>query len=266
MSFGNNIRGDVFVENNYRPRFKDIDQIMALDKKKLEAYRSLILKLSKQVRETIIIRPHPEENHAYYLNAVKNIENVRVLYQGSVIPWLLSTSCMIHPDCTTAIEYLFSNKIPLSYLPIGYPKDFVTELPLAASKCFTHEDELISFIIEKGDSDKFHPDNYPFAEDYFSISKSTMKLIIDGFCSIRDNTPNIRSEEFSLTSLLFLKYSGVLRKLIGKNESHRLSNNKLKGFNKKNVQQIHNKIVSHNDPMTVVNCKPINGQLYVFSR
>ena len=67
----------VFVENNYRPRFKDIDQIMALDKKKLEAYRSLILKLSKQVRETIIIRPHPEENHAFYLNAVKNIENVK---------------------------------------------------------------------------------------------------------------------------------------------------------------------------------------------
>jgi surface carbohydrate biosynthesis protein len=266
MSFGNNIRGDVFVAKNYGTRFKCIDQIIAFDKKKLEAYRSLILKLSKQVKGTIIIRPHPEENHSYYLNAFNNIENVRVIYKGSVIPWLLSTNDMIHPDCTTAIEYLFSGKVSLSYLPFGYPKDFVTELPLAASKCFTNEDELISFIIEKEDSDKFSADNYPFAEDYFSISKSTTKLIIDGFCSIRDSTPNIRSNKSSLTSLLFLKYYGVLRKLISKNESYRLSENKLEGFNKKNIQQIHNTIISHNEPMNNVNCKPINSHLYVFNR
>ncbi len=83
MGFGNNIRGDDFVKSNYGGRFKNIDQIIAFDKKKLEAYRSLILELSQQLNKTIILRPHPEEDHSFYIDAFKNRNNIH----GTTDPW-----------------------------------------------------------------------------------------------------------------------------------------------------------------------------------
>ena len=49
-------------------------------------------------------------------------------------------------DLEAAIEYLFSNNTPISFLPQNYDKNFVTELPTLASKCFTSESELVSYI------------------------------------------------------------------------------------------------------------------------
>ena len=49
MGFGNNIRGDQFVKDNYRDRFNNINQIINADKKKLEAYKSLISKKQKKI-------------------------------------------------------------------------------------------------------------------------------------------------------------------------------------------------------------------------
>ena len=74
MGFGNNIKGDDFVTENYGGRFKNLDKIIAFDKKKLEAYRSLIIELSQKLNKTIVLRPHPEENHFFYLNAFNNID------------------------------------------------------------------------------------------------------------------------------------------------------------------------------------------------
>ncbi|MDB4037926.1 hypothetical protein N9519_02655 [Candidatus Thioglobus sp.] len=266
MSWGNNIRGDVFVAKNYGTRFKCIDQIITLDKKKLEAYCSLVLKLSKKYKGNIIIRPHPEEDNSYYLNAFKDIKNVKVVYEGSVVPWILASNNMIHPDCTTAIECLFTGKVPLSYLPADYPADLVTELPLEASKCFTNENKLISYISENKDFIKFKKENYLFAEEYFSFSKSSMKIIVDGFCNLKDNSPKFSSNKSFYTGLLLRRCSYILRGLIMKDESYKLSENKLKGFTENNIQQIHNLINSKDSKMNEVNFKSLNKQLYVFSK
>jgi surface carbohydrate biosynthesis protein len=266
MSWGNNIRGDVFVEKNYGARFKSINQIISLDKKKLKAYSSLISKLAKKFKGNIVIRPHPEEDNSYYINAFKHFKNVRVVYEGSVVPWILASNNMIHPDSTTAIECLFSGKVPLSYLPVDCPGDLLTELPLEASKCFTNENELISYISTNEDFIKFKKENYLFAEEYFSISKPSMKLIVDGFCNLKDNIPKFYSNNSFYTSLMFRRCTYILRGLFMKNESYKLSENKLKGFTGNNIQQIHNLIIARDIKMNEVNIKPLNNQLYVFSK
>ena len=66
MGFGNNIKGDYFIINNYGNRFKNIEKIVYFDKVKVNAFVELIIELSKKLNKTIILRPHPEEDHSVY--------------------------------------------------------------------------------------------------------------------------------------------------------------------------------------------------------
>jgi len=266
MSFGNNIRGDQFVRKNYKSRFKDIEKIIISDKKKLEAYCSLVNLLSKKVDENIIIRPHPEEKISFYHKRLTKLKNVKIIYKGSVIPWLMSSKFMIHPDCTTAIEYLFSNNTPISFLPQNYDKNFVTELPTLASKCFTSESELVSYICNDEKKEKFDRENFPFAEKYFSISKPSIELIVNEFCKIRDNQKNFKNNNLKTKDFLFFKSHEIIKKIKHENNSIRLSLNKLKGFNKNYIKRIHDQIILNDDSVNSVSYKSINNHLYVFRK
>ena len=146
MGFGNNIRGTKFVERNYGNRFTDIRKNIAFDKNKLEAYTELIQKFSEKFPPNIVIRPHPEEDRVFYEKNFGNNRNIHVAYEGSVIPWLLATDLLIHPDCTTGIESLFLGRKSISFLPAGYPKELATHLPLKASYEFTDFGELMTFV------------------------------------------------------------------------------------------------------------------------
>jgi surface carbohydrate biosynthesis protein len=265
MSFGNNIRGDKFVKAKYGSRFKKVDQIIEFDKLKLDAYQSLIQNLSYQLDKTIIIRPHPEEDHSFYLDAFNDIGNIHVVYEGSVIPWILAADFMIHPDCTTGIESLFLGKKSLSFLPEDYPEDLITFLPLEASECFTSESDIISFINNNIDSTKkVDFKKYPFAEDYFSISKPSTELIVDSFCQLRKTSKKNKSHNLTLMNLLYLKYSSARGILGERKKSSRLGRNKLKGFDTKNINKIHKKITSYNKQMLKIGCKTINRNLFMF--
>ncbi|MDB2464926.1 hypothetical protein N9W55_04105, partial [Amylibacter sp.] len=146
MGFGNNIKGDTFVVNNYANRFKNIKKIVDFDKVKVNAFIELIIELSKKLNKLVILRPHPEESHVIYENAFKGISNIKVIYSGSVVPWLLAADEIIHPDCTTAIETSFLGKLPISYMPKNYSKDIVTKIPLEVSLNFSCISQIIDYL------------------------------------------------------------------------------------------------------------------------
>ena len=264
MGYGNNIRGDEFVESNYKGRFKNINQIIAFDKRKLEAYRSLIINLSQHLDKVIILRPHPEEDHSFYLDNFKGIKNIHVVFKGSVIPWLIASDLMIHPECTTAIESLFVGKKPISYLPYNYPKDLVIPLPLAASKCFTSESELISFLKDKmyslGNVDL---ENYPFAEKYFSILERTTKLIVNEINQLNNIQPRIIDKKLTIKKKAYLLYRYIRskQKIF---DSDKLIQNKLTGFNSNNIRAINKTIIKHDNQFSAVKCRTINNNLYLY--
>lgn len=265
MSFGNNINGDDFVESNYGERFKTINKIIAFDKKKLKAYLSLIIKLAQQLNKTIVLRPHPEEDHSFYLNAFKNIDNVHVIYEGSVVPWILAATIMIHPDCTTAIEALFVGKKSISFLPTDYPPDLVTYLPLESSVCFTSESELITYIKSMKNNTQGPFIVIPFAEEYFSISKPTSELISNYIEKIKKTSNNNAMKTISLKKLLFLKLKYIKWKLAGRKNPSSLVDNKLNGFSFGKIQNINNTIAKNNSEFQEVKCKKIINQLYLFT-
>ena len=53
---------------------------------------------------TIVVRPHPSENHDYYRIVTTGLPNVTVLHEGSVAPWLFAAKALIHDGCTTGVE------------------------------------------------------------------------------------------------------------------------------------------------------------------
>jgi surface carbohydrate biosynthesis protein len=65
----------------------------------------------------LVIRPHPSENHAPWLEAARGLANVHVLHEGSVIPWLAAASVLLHNGCTSAVEATVVGTPALAFRP-----------------------------------------------------------------------------------------------------------------------------------------------------
>ncbi len=66
---------------------------------------------------TIIIRPHPSERHETWHNAAKGLENVKVVYEGTVAPWLLAARVILHCGSTTGVEAHLMGRPVISWDP-----------------------------------------------------------------------------------------------------------------------------------------------------
>ena len=79
---------------------------------------------------TIILRPHPAENHGFWRHWCAGIGNIEVTAEGNVIPWLIAADCLIHNGCTTAVEASLLGKRVISFVPLNNDR-FENELPNA---------------------------------------------------------------------------------------------------------------------------------------
>jgi surface carbohydrate biosynthesis protein len=70
-----------------------------------ESFKALVPVLAEKfAQHTIIVRPHPAENHQTWRDVAKGLANVQVLHEGPVQNWLLAADAMVHNGCTTGIE------------------------------------------------------------------------------------------------------------------------------------------------------------------
>jgi len=52
----------------------------------------------------VVIRPHPNEDQEPWKRAMDGIPNAHVVFEGSVVPWILGSYALIHNNCTTGVE------------------------------------------------------------------------------------------------------------------------------------------------------------------
>jgi surface carbohydrate biosynthesis protein len=64
---------------------------------------------------TIVLRPHPSENHDTWRKIAAGIPNVQVIYEGGVVPWLMASALSIHNGCTTGIEGALMDRPVIAY-------------------------------------------------------------------------------------------------------------------------------------------------------
>jgi surface carbohydrate biosynthesis protein len=194
MSFGNNINGDEFILKNYGDRFDNLDKIIAFDKEKCVLISKCIRQIASLSAYKVILRPHPEEELSFYTKQFKDLPNVVVIYEGSVVPWILGSEYVVHPDCTTAIEAVFLGKKAFSILPKEHDQTIVTSLPLEVSFKLDSELDINIQINHELKSKDISTELKEVLESNFSIHIDSFSHIVDQFDKIYDpKADNIRN-------------------------------------------------------------------------
>ena len=92
-----------------------------------------------------IVRPHPSENVMYWQQLFTKHENIKVINDGNVIPWIIGTKALISNGCTTSIEATVLGKPTLGYYPVT--NDQIDDaLPKALCDIATSNQRLIEKI------------------------------------------------------------------------------------------------------------------------
>ena len=94
-----------FVDRLFRHKASVFDSFREMLPRLAEAFPGL----------KIVIRPHPNENHAVYKELAESRKNLLVLNQGNVIPWIRAARAVIHNGCTTGVEAFMLEEPAISY-------------------------------------------------------------------------------------------------------------------------------------------------------
>jgi len=109
-----------------------------------ESFQQLIPALEKAFPEhTIVVRPHPTENHEIYRNIATQCTRVRVTNEGNVVPWILAAEAVVHNGCTTGLEAYVMGVPAISYRATVndfYDLGFYRLPNLLSHQCFDFEE------------------------------------------------------------------------------------------------------------------------------
>lgn len=107
------------------------------------AFVQAIFKLSEaHPGRKIIIRPHPADDHSIWKTLFHPFENVEVIYEGSIEPFLLAAKVVIHNGCTTGIQSALMGKPTIAYQPV-VSEEFDLYLANSVSNQVYSENELL---------------------------------------------------------------------------------------------------------------------------
>lgn len=87
-------------------------------RKQLESFTQLLLTLSAQFPDSnFVVRPHPSESLLSWRRRLGHLRNVHITREGSVVPWILASTALIHSGSTTGIEAFMLGKPVMSFGP-----------------------------------------------------------------------------------------------------------------------------------------------------
>lgn len=78
----------------------------------LRDFRTLKKELiNANLKYKLIIRPHPSELfHHDWLEIAKKNKNIKIIYEGNSLPWILASKGLIHRGCTTSLDAYYTKK------------------------------------------------------------------------------------------------------------------------------------------------------------
>ena len=168
---------------------------------------------------------------------------------------------MIHADCTTGIESLMLGKKPVSYITKNLNTDYLTLLPLKASKVLESEEEILNYIRNEKYDETVVFSDYEWLKNNFNFPSDSFKIISEEF-NILKNSSLKGSNDLSFKEIFIKKIKNKANVLIyGKDK---LISKKAKGFNFKNVKIIQDKISLSNLLFHETICEKLFDKLYVF--
>lgn len=94
---------------------------------------------------TLLVRPHPSENHDRWQEVLPQHARIVVKHEGNVLPWLLAADVVIHNSCTTGVEAYLLDRPVVAYLPVRAPA-FEGELSNKLAEWAINQNEAIQAI------------------------------------------------------------------------------------------------------------------------
>jgi len=244
FGFGNNVLGEDFVVKNYGNRVNNIRELVEYQKEQIKYYFKLIKLLSEKSSLNIIVRPHPEEDIDFYKKHLGKMENVKVIHEGPVIPWIIASRFMIHPSCTTAVEASMLGKTSI-FFGKNFNRGLIPWIPVEVSKVFSDYETLIEYI-NGNDKISNNNKNTKILEEYFSFGTNSVENIIKEVHTIVSNSETsifgFRKFHFWVKSNIKLLTKSFLTK-IRIYKTRPLFENKFGSFDKKYIQNLVDKMI-----------------------
>jgi surface carbohydrate biosynthesis protein len=255
FGLGNNVLGEDSVTEKYLSRIPNLLDIIKYHKMQVNNFIDLAIALSQLNKFNIIIRPHPEEDHAIYNIAFEKCSNIHVVYNGSVVPWIIAADVMVHHDCTTSLEAAMLGKSSISYTK-DIDQKLTTDIPIRISYRYDNINDVVNNI-----DNKIYRKNYidkEILEKYFSFSKDSSKMILDKIFNtlVVDDLPNKNMWLFKILSNIkdLIKFILPVK--------NKLFEQKISGLNKQEINLILHKINTKYG--TNVKVKRVNKYLFKF--
>ncbi len=113
----------------------------------LKAFLEMLPRLCRALSDhTIVLRPHPSENHAPYAAIAERHKNLKIADDGGISPWLMATKALIANGCTTMIEAAVIGTPTIAYQPI-VSETYDDDLPNSLSQRAFSIDELCRCVL-----------------------------------------------------------------------------------------------------------------------
>ena len=191
--FGRAARG---MSRSYAEGLRDHKQAI------FEGFKKLIPKLDKAFpNHTIVVRPHPTENHEVYQQIAADCNHVQVTNDGNVVPWLLATKAVIHNGCTTGVEAYVMGVPAISYRPTidDHYDDGFYRLPNKVSyQCFDFDQlhDLLQKIMNGQVGSADGDERAAFIENYLAANDGPLacERMADVLEKISDTFGNVNAE------------------------------------------------------------------------
>lgn len=115
-------------------------------KRNLDQFSKAIIKMSDLYKKyNIIIRPHPNDDHEFWNNLTKELNNVHVKYSHTVKDWISGCEVMVHNNCTSGLEGYILQKPVIQYSPY-VDEEMERNIKNAESFKVKTEDDLFSTL------------------------------------------------------------------------------------------------------------------------
>lgn len=163
-----------------------------------DLFREMVADLADRFSDTpVVLRPHPAENIETWRRMATDRDNLHVVKEGNVVPWMLAAEVMIHNGCMTAIECVLLDKPALAYRPLTSDA-YDRHLPNAVSRqCFTLEElfDRVDAIVNGGDGPDGVEALRPILDGYISLDERRLAadLIMDVVQEVQDRPPPPRN-------------------------------------------------------------------------
>jgi surface carbohydrate biosynthesis protein len=230
FGLGNNVKSESDVINNYINRFPQVKKLIEYQKMQVGNFISLAKLISKETSLNVVLRPHPEESHDVYIKAFETYPNIHVVYEGSVIPWIMASRIMVHHDCTTSLEAAMLGKCSIAFAK-DISQQLTTDIPLKISYYAESFKDVLNLIQTRTYNSNI---NKELLRDYFAFHEPSVIVIRE---NLKRFITKDKKHDHLLLGFLIKNYIKSIVRFFFNKESE-LFRQKFEGFNIEEARKI----------------------------